>query len=210
MSRLTAACAVVLLIGASLLAAGAAAPAAPDTMPPAKVAPAKTVPAATVTAAPAVAATATTAAPAPPAKPSQYIDGVYGFSIQPPAFPVAEQGNAVPVMLLGPSVNGMASNVNVMIQNVVTTRDAYRKLSLAQMKPLGMKMLSDKDVTAAGRDAILMSYEGQAQGRTMQFLSLSVIDATRVYVITCTASQDSYAAMEKEFQACLNSFSLAK
>ena len=147
---------------------------------------------------------------APAVQGPTYTDPAYGFAIRGPAFPKTDQGNVIPVMMFGPADGGFANNVNVVVQNVTTTRDAYRKLTLDQMKAAGYKVISDKDATVSGKDAVMMSFEGVQQGRNLQFLSLSVIDAGRVFVVTCTATKEAYAAIEKEFLACVGSFALAK
>jgi len=140
-------------------------------------------------------------------KPSVYQDGLYGFSLQGPAFPAAEKGsNVTPVMLLGPAQNGFAGNVNVMVQQVAVTRDAYRKISTDGFKAAGFKVNADRNMTVSGKDAILFDYEGTQQGLQLRFLALAVIDKERVFVVTGTALKDSFP--EKEFMACLNSFRL--
>jgi len=142
-------------------------------------------------------------------KPSVYTDGLYGFSIQAPAFPKAGKGsNVVPAILLGPAHGGFSSNVNVMIQHVVTTRDAYRQLSLGQMKAAGFKVLSDRDETVSGKEAIRCDYEGSQAGRDLRFLVLAVMDGDRVFLVTCTALKDEFGDYQKEFEACLGSFKL--
>ena len=145
-----------------------------------------------------------------PAYVSHYADGAYGFSFQPPAFAPSDRGSVMPVMLSGSPENGFSSNVNVMIQNGATTRAAYRKQTLDGMNALGLKVVSDKDLTVSGKDATLMHLEGAQQGRNLQYLLLSVIDAGRVYVVTCTATKEAYPAMEAKFQASLDSFALAR
>ena len=141
--------------------------------------------------------------------PSVYTDGLYGFSIQAPAFPPAPPGGGViPVMLLGPSENGFTSNVNVLVQMGTTTRDALRQTMLGQVKTMGFKVNAQRDVTVGEKPALLMDYEGQQAGKDLRVLSLSVIGADRVFTITCTGLKDAFPKYEKAFVDCVNSFRL--
>ena len=143
----------------------------------------------------------------PGPKPSVYSDGLYGFSIEAPSFGRVEKGGTViPVMLLGPSENKFASNVNVVVQAKASTRAAFRALTLEEFRQYGFKVNSDREVTVSGRDAIIFDYEGTQQGRDLRFLALAVIDKERVFVVTCTAPKELYKTYETKFQACLDTF----
>jgi hypothetical protein len=149
------------------------------------------------------------AAPAGAPRRSVYNDANYGFSLDAPAFSSAGKGQTVvPVILTGPNVNGFASNVNVVVSSITTTRKGYRDLTLAGMKQANMKINEDRDVTVSGRDAIRYDYEGKNGGKEVHFLALAVIDKDRVVVVTCTALASEFKAMEPEFRACLDSFQL--
>lgn len=149
------------------------------------------------------------AAPGDAPRRSVYSDANYGFSLESPAFARAGQGQTVvPLILTGPNVNGFASNVNVVVSSISTTRKGYRDLTLAGMKKLDMKIKEDRDVTVSGRDAIRYEYEGTSEGKDVHFLALAVIDKDRVVLVTCTALASEFKTMEPEFRACLDSFQL--
>ena len=140
-------------------------------------------------------------------KPSVYQDGLYGFSIQAPAFPMAPPGAmAVPVVMTAPAEDKFAASVNVVVQQVALSRDGYRQLSLAQFKQAGFKVNVDRDLTVFGKPAILWDYEGSAAGRDLHWLALAVIDTERVFLVTCTAPKDTFGKYEQEFHTCVNSF----
>ncbi|MBE3098715.1 MAG: hypothetical protein IMZ44_16490 [Planctomycetes bacterium] len=140
-------------------------------------------------------------------KPSVYQDGLYGFSIQAPAFPMAPPGAMViPVMMTAPVEDKFAANVNVAVQQVTLSRDGFRQLSLAQFKQAGFKVNVDRDLTVFGKPAILWDYEGSAGGRDLHWLALAVIDTERVFLVTCTAPKDTFGKYEQEFHTCVNSF----
>ena len=136
------------------------------------------------------AAVAWTAAEGPKRLPTVYMDGRYGFSMQPPDFPKG----------------GFASNINVMIQNVGLTMDQYRELSNGQFKQMELKILSETRKKIGGKDAILWEYEGKSQGRALHWMSLAVSDGERVFLITGTATQDEWETASKQFRTCLDSF----
>jgi len=148
-------------------------------------------------------------AQAPAPRQPNYIDSTYGYSFAAPAFPPAGAGQpAVPVIVAGPTVDGFASNVNVNIQQMATTRQGYIDLSLGQLRQLGFKIHTTKEVTVSGKDGIRFDYEGKLGSRDLHCLALAVIEKERVILVTCTALTTAYKAIEPEFQACLDSFRL--
>ena len=155
----------------------------------------------------AIGAGAAWAAAAAARKPSVYQDGLYGFSIQAPAFPMAPPGSMViPVAMMASAEDKFTANVNVMVQQVALSRDGYRQLSLAQFKQAGFKVNVDRDLTVSGKPAILWDYEGSMGGRDVHWLALAVIDTERVFLVTCTALKDTFGKYEQEFHTCVNSF----
>lgn len=142
-------------------------------------------------------------------KSSHYADGLYGFSIDAPQFPKAASGSTeVRLVLMAPAEQDFCANVNLMIQHVSTTREQYRESTLAQFGSLGFKVNSEQTVTVSGRDAIIFDYEGKANDREFRWLALAVIDAERVFLVTCTAPKGSFEKYEKAFRSCLNSFKM--
>jgi hypothetical protein len=144
-------------------------------------------------------------------KPSRYTDGTYGYSIQSPAFPVVAKGSsAFTLFMMAPAEDKFSSNVSVMIQEVATTREEFRKLSLAQFEANGLKVLSDKDTAVSKKDALQLEYEGNQQGRDIHGVVQAVIAGERVYLVTCTALQGNYPKYEAAFKGCLESFELTR
>lgn len=138
-----------------------------------------------------------------------FTDQTYGYTIDAPAFPKAPQGTQVTrVIMLGPAENRFASNVNVIVQQVQTSRDQVRDTSLQQFKNLGLTVTSHRNATIAGKDAVIFDSQGKQQGRDLRFLSAAVIDTNRVFVITCTTPQELFDKHKKAFEDCINSFKL--
>jgi len=144
-----------------------------------------------------------------PAVPSSYSNGVYGFSITPPAFPKVDKDSGTQTaMFFAPGKNNFAGNLGVMVQTVKMTLEDYIKLSRDQFEKGGLKVGTESKVKVSGRDAILWEYEGAAQGRKLKFMALAVVDADRVFLVTGTSTQDDYEALSKEFKASIDSFKI--
>ena len=139
-------------------------------------------------------------------KPSTYTDGTYGFTIQAPPFAVAAEGSsALRVLMFDPAESGFSANVNVVVQHVSMTADEYRDLTLKQFKEAGFKLHTDSKKKVSGRDALVFDYEGTQQGQEMRFLSLAVIEKSRVFLATCTALKADFEKQAKGFNECLDS-----
>ena len=143
-----------------------------------------------------------------PGNHATYTDPNYGFTIQAPRFAKAATGSVAPVMMYAPAEDQFASNVNVLVQNVTMSRQAYRDLSVRQFEQLGYKTISERLLTVAGKDAILWDNQATMGGKPMRFLSLAVIDTKRVYLITGTAPLEKFAKYEAAFRGSLMSFRL--
>ncbi len=142
--------------------------------------------------------------------PSTYANGLYGFSLVPPALGKVEPGSGGQTALFfGPPRNGFASNLGVMVQNVKMTLDDYVKLSRDQFEQGGLKVSSETRTKVSGRDAVVWEYEGAAQGRKLRWIAQAVVDGERVFLITGTCTRDEYEAAAKEFRASLDSFRIS-
>jgi hypothetical protein len=143
------------------------------------------------------------------AKPSTYHDANFGFTIQPPAYtaPAGENGRVV-AHFYGPAKDGFASNMNVLIQKGASTREKYLAENKKQFEAMGGTVSPEKLRTVNGWDAVELSIKGDFQGRALQWLSLGVITKDQTYVVTCTATEKTYAEVEKAFRTSLMSFNV--
>jgi hypothetical protein len=156
-----------------------------------------------------LAATDALARPARAAAPSSYSNGVYGFSITPPAYPRVEKDSGTQTaMFFAPGKNNFAGNLGIMVQTVKMTLEDYVKLSRDQFEKGGLKVGTEAKMKVSGRDAVLWEYEGASQGRKLKFMALAVVDADRVFLVTGTSTQDDYEALSKEFRASIDSFKI--
>ena len=75
---------------------------------------------------------------------------------------------------------------------------------------MGWKLLSDKEITVSGRDALLIEYEGTMPGQQqmLRFIGLAVCDADKQFTVTATSLKESFGALEKDMRASIESFRL--
>ena len=146
-----------------------------------------------------------------PAAGADVQDAQYGYSFSMPTFPAAATGTAtLRVTVAAPPLNGFAPNVGVMVQEVKTTREDYVVLSQKQFTAAGMKVLASTPREVSGHPGVVIEYEGQMQERRLHWLSLAVILAERVILVTCTADAGRFAELEPEFRRVVDSFRLDK
>jgi hypothetical protein len=145
-----------------------------------------------------------------PVKRSHYTDEVYGFSLEAPRFPEGLARVITPVKFFAPYDPGVTSNAQVMIQKVKTTRKAFLEQTIEQLKPLGLKINSHRDLTVSGREALEMEIQGTLGGlpKELRQIQLAAFDDDRVVLITCTATPDAYRDLEAEYHAFLSSLRL--
>jgi hypothetical protein len=142
-------------------------------------------------------------------RPSTFVDHDYGFALNAPSFPRAAKGSTYQrVFFFAPPEEQFASNVNVIIQEMTSTRVAYREQTLQGFKTLGYKVNSERNSTVDGKEAFFVDAEGEQQGKEMRFLSLAIFDTNRVVLTTCTCLNKSFSKYEAGFRASLDSFKL--
>src|SRR5438876_12243637 len=84
---------------------------------------------------------------------STYADHTYGFTLNAPQFPKSLPGKSVMLIAMAaPPEGGFASNVNVLVQQVATSRKEYRDLSVRQYRAAGQTVNSARDLTVSGKD----------------------------------------------------------
>ncbi len=139
-----------------------------------------------------------------------YADAVYGYTFEPQFPAVAPGGRALSAMFVGPAADGFARNVNVVVARVSVSGPEYRQQSYQQMRALGATLVSEKDLHVSGRYAFESVWDADQQGRSLRYLTLTVVARDRVLVFTCTALRDSYSRQEGEFRRCLRSIRLTR
>ena len=158
------------------------------------------------------------ASPVPPAQSasgapesSRFVDPTYRISLAAPAFPVAKE-RTVFATFQGPSEDGFASNVTLVMDPGATTRDEYLKAFLAEIKETNPRYAARPAVNlqVSGKDAVILDYDFGQGGRRLRFLQLAVFTESRVYILTCTAPVDTFKNYEAQFRKCIDTFRLEK
>ena len=135
-----------------------------------------------------------------------YTDNNYRFTMRTPAFPVSAQGDGnVVATFSGPRVAGFSANTNVVIIPTKMTLNQYRESTYESFKQMGLKLTAEKVGKLGLSDTLTQEYEGDLNGRTLQFIATAVISPRNVLVATCTATKSTFKEYEGEFRACLES-----
>ena len=150
------------------------------------------------------------AAPAAAAA-SRYVNGTYGFSLQPPTFArVPAGGTGTLAMFFAPPSAGFAANLNITVEENATTRDAYLKAMKPQLEELGLTLHASEELDVDGHPAALLEYSGKSNGHDLRWLALAVPTKERVLVVTATVPAAQWKEHEKAMRESLKSFSLAR
>lgn len=135
-----------------------------------------------------------------------YVDQTHGFTIDLPKFPKAEPGTSTTILIsTAPPVEGFASNITIIVQEIAHTRAEYMTLSKGQFEQHGLTVDSEKELRVSDKEAVLWEYHGTVQGRTLRWMALAVMANERVYLATCTATESEYPKLKASFARSLSS-----
>jgi hypothetical protein len=124
-----------------------------------------------------------------------------GFSIAPLA--ESQEGPVQALVMSMPSFGGFAANVSVNLQPYVGSLDGYARISRAQIKEGGFKLLEERKIDKA---TIVFEYNGSVPGRTRHCYARAIQQGDIVYIITGTATEDQWAKLSEKLKACVDSF----
>jgi len=144
-----------------------------------------------------------------------YVDSSSGFRIEYPPDWSAQSGPAgTGVALVAPSsgADGFRENVNVLVVDLPdpsTSLSQYTESSLRQARTSieGFKLLRSGPATLADRSAERIIYLGNI-GRDLKFEAVWLVERGHAYVLTYTATPDSFARLEPTAEAIIASFTL--
>jgi len=145
-----------------------------------------------------------------------YVNRAERFAMDAPAgWTVRESGGAAAVLVMAPAADGQVRpNVNVVVrkgaapllslhQEVTAARE-----SLKQMP--GFRLIAEGPTTTAdGRAAWTATFVQEALGRPVEQRQLIVMGGQKTYLVTATASPETFAAEEPNFDVCFRSFRAA-
>lgn len=140
-----------------------------------------------------------------------YVDRALGFSFSKPRFaPSLEPGaSTVAVAISGAATHGFSPNLNVVVNNLKTTLDAYQALQKQELSSAGWNLLEQSKTTIHGTPALRTHARGSFRGLEIEYLAVTIVEENeRVYVLTCTATTDQFPDLQAEFDRVASSFSL--
>jgi hypothetical protein len=146
-----------------------------------------------------------------------YSDATYGFRIQYPRDWSEQAGAAGSVVAFVSQPSGQSGgfrdNVNVLVQDLAdpsTSLQQYTDLSIRQAPDLidGFKLVSSGPDVLAGRSAERVTYLGQSGNHDLKFEAIWLVERGRAYVITFTATRDTFDAVAPMAEAMIDSFRL--
>jgi hypothetical protein len=138
----------------------------------------------------------------------RYVDRTFGFSFSRPHFtPSDREGvTTVAVSLAGPQVGAFAPSVNVVVQNLDTTIDAWEQRQQGELKSIGWELLDHSRTQVGEMPALRTHARGPMQGQLVEFLAIALIRSKQVMVLTCMASAEQFPLYKSEFDRVVASF----
>jgi hypothetical protein len=137
---------------------------------------------------------------------AHYSDPDYGFSFDIPSLGSASGAHNVQrIAVTGPARNGFAPNCGVQIQFTKMTFADYLNLSHRQFKASKITIIAEHKTRVSGLPAVTVEYKGNLRGRDLHFLSLAVRANDRIWLLTCTALEDSFSSFKNDFSGALKS-----
>ena len=141
---------------------------------------------------------------------ARFDDPVYGFSVEIPS--LGDGAKSVSVQRLAVAdqpAGGFSPNCNVQVQFVEMSLDAYLDLTRQQFTAGGFDLLESRPSTVSSHPARTLEYAGEISGRRLRFLALVVSGADRFWLLTCTATADSYPEHRPAFSKVISSFAVS-
>jgi hypothetical protein len=118
---------------------------------------------------------------------------------------IGENESKMLVAYAAPPRDGFANNVNVLIQGVKTTGEAYAELTKKELEGPGWKLHSIKHAFLGKHEAIVSEFEGTPGEQKCRFLSVATIFEDKVVIVTCTARADEWEKNADAFGRCIDS-----
>jgi hypothetical protein len=139
-----------------------------------------------------------------------YTNPAYGIGMSVPECDAKEGSYATLAIFYVTDKGVPLGNMNIGVSMVSTTRAEWLRKALTGIAAQGQKVNSQKMLEVSGRDAFIIDSQGKVEQQDWHFLSLFIIDAARVIVVTCTALPEKYNEALPQFQGFIRSVTLAK
>lgn len=152
-------------------------------------------------------------APTPTAPGGRYVSKAKGYSVQFPSDWTQKPSTPpLDVVALSPKdgpTDAFYENVNIIVSDLpqAISSEEYYQLSYPQTKTLqGFKEDSNGKSTVGGIEAHWLIALHSTNNLPIKMMQYYFTKGTRAYVITCTASVDTFAKFKPQFEAIANSF----
>jgi hypothetical protein len=133
-------------------------------------------------------------------------DPVFGFSVDLPS--IGDPSDALVVqrlIVMGPAVEGFAPNCNLQIQYTSMGLAAYLDLTRRQFIAHGATLVTESQELTYGLPGARIEYTASGSHR-LRHLALAVAGSDRVWLLTCTALDASFAQHRPTFEQIIQSF----
>ncbi len=143
----------------------------------------------------------------PKPDPGTCVDRLAGYSLKLPGFDRPDPDRqALRTIFYGPTEDGFPVNVNVMSQPGGKSAEDYIAETKDGLGSMGFTLVSSKEKTVGSMPALTLEYTGSQRNRDLRFLALAVIGAERVWLVTCTAPDETFDEYRAGFARTLASF----
>ena len=149
----------------------------------------------------------------PTAEAGHYLNRANRFEMQaPPGWTIRESGGTAAVLMTAPGAGeAVRPNLNVVVEDRyagLTLEEAAERCKTQVASLRGFELLApEQSITLAdGLRAIVIAFRQAATGTPLAQRQMVVVGGGRTYVVTATASPETFAAEEKNFDACFRSF----
>jgi len=136
-----------------------------------------------------------------------------GFSITVPrGWTARDSSGQVTLVVTGPAAeDGSRPNVNVVVEPRSTSLDYFVKETLESLqqtyKDKGFRIISQERRIKDGQEsATCVTFEESATGQTVRQRQLYAVGLDRVFTVTATATPDTFAKYETEFDSMFAHF----
>jgi hypothetical protein len=138
-----------------------------------------------------------------------YTNNKYGFSIEPPAGWSVVEPSWAAVAFIGPTEYGFTVNVNIQVETTSASLSEYVSLAKSQLRNLeDFYEISEGPRTINNVNAYEIVYTWTYSGRTIQQKQVYLVKGGKAFVITYTASLDTYSKYLPTFESSLQTFKI--
>jgi len=130
----------------------------------------------------------------------------YGFEMEAPTINSLNTETVQYLAMCLPAKDGFAPNVNLQIQPFAGSLQEYNDLSVRQFKDAHLKVLENQTLGSE----IDMEYAGDFRGNSLHWYARAIKQDQKIFLLTATALEKSWAADSGPLLESIRSFKLTK